>query len=142
MAASSSPGWRATEFLRDAGTSVLGNGWSSFALWDLAILAPLCMVMLAVTHPLAMNPGERAGRALQFLAGGTFSIYCFHAPLLLLLRSSGAYAGNSAAEALLAAMLVVAACLGLSMLTERRKAGWVWFWTKMIHRNSGVIRHA
>lgn len=142
LLAASPPGWQATEGLRQAGDRWFGHSWSSFAPWDLSILVPICMVMVAATHPAAMNPGERLGRALQALAGGTFSIYCFHVPLMLLLRATGVYAASNLMQAMFATVLVVTACLLLSIPTERRKGAWTRFWTKMLHRKPGVIRHA
>jgi len=125
-------GWKALAPLREAGIATFGNSYSAFVLWDFVLLGPIVLVLLAVLHPRALVPGERLGEWMKRLADGTFSIYCYHVPLLLLLRASGTYEPGHWTGAVAAALLAVLACLLLSFATERRKGAWTRLWARIL----------
>jgi peptidoglycan/LPS O-acetylase OafA/YrhL len=132
LALCSPSGWAMLAGLRAAGIATFGNSYSAFVLWDLVLVAPIAMVLVAVLHPGALVPGARAGAWMKRLADGTFSIYCFHVPLLLLLRATGLYDPARWIDAAAAAVLVVFACLLLSFATERRKSVWTRLWARIL----------
>lgn len=118
--------------LREWGVAMIGLNFSGYLPWDLLLLPPICMVMLAIIQPHALAPNDKAGRYIAWLAGGTFSIYSYHLPLLLLARSTGAYDTTSPSQAVLAGAAVVAASLMLSLFTERRKRPWQQLWAMIL----------
>jgi peptidoglycan/LPS O-acetylase OafA/YrhL len=135
-------GYSALAKLRQIGVATFGANYSAYICWDLIIIVPVCMVMLATIHPLTAAPNEFFSRWIKLLAGGTFSIYCFHVPLLVLLTATGIYDDSLWPQALLAALFTVAVCLALSMVTERKKTPWLALWTKILRAREATDRHA
>lgn len=133
-------GFRALAPLRDFGTSTFGSNYSAFLAWDLVIAIPVCMIMVLVIRPTCDKPGPLLAVA-KVLAAATFSVYCFHVPLLLLLRAIGAYRPDSPWSALAGAVLVLAACMVLSLATEAQKRSWVLLWTRLIGAGSPAGPH-
>jgi peptidoglycan/LPS O-acetylase OafA/YrhL len=118
--------------LRDWGIRTIGQNFSAFVLWDLVLVLPICLSMIFVSHPDTAGPGPGGSAWIKSLADGTFSIYCYHLPLLLLARATGFYAVNSPTQSTLAAIGVVIICLVLSTITERRKRPWLRLWGRIL----------
>jgi len=126
------PGPRSIADLEQLGRSLFGDNNTAYVFWDLALVPFMCLIMFGITHPSAATPSEHFSRWIKPLANGTYSIYSYHLPLLLLARAAGAYDITSPTQAVLAAIGVVAVCLTLSMFTERRKHPWVKMWRRIL----------
>ena len=125
-------GYAMLGWLREWGREQIGQNFSAHLPWDLFLLLPVGLVMAAILHPATPSFGPRLAAAIAWLADATFSIYCYHLPLLLLLRASGFYDSRSAWQSTLAALAVLAACVALSLLTERRKQPWLRAWRRLL----------
>lgn len=64
-----------------------------------------------------------------WLAGFSFSIYLYHVPLILFIRSARLYPPDSLAGCVAAAVLVLLCCHRLATFTEHRKIAWL-TWVK------------
>jgi len=125
-------GFSALSGLREWGIRTIGQNFSAFLLWDLLLVIPICLTMVFVSHPRTTVIGSVVGTWIKSLADGTFSIYCYHLPLLLLARATGFYVPASPIQATLVAIAVVTICLLLSTVTERRKRPWLRMWGRIL----------
>jgi peptidoglycan/LPS O-acetylase OafA/YrhL len=124
--------WLALAPARQWGEHIVGRNYSSFFVWDGLLLIPACLLMVGVIHPAILKIPPIVGEAVRYLAGATFTVYCFHVPLLLLARATGAYDPGSLVQSAASAGVVVGFCLLASHASERRKKPWAVFWTKII----------
>lgn len=132
------PSWIALEPLRSWGESLIGRNYSAFFAWDAVLAVPALLLMIGVVHPGTPAVPQGGAGVLRYLAGATFTIYCCHVPLLLLVRATGIYDTDSAWWAALAAAGVVGLCLAASHFSERRKGPWSRFWTKILGSRAGA----
>ena len=115
-------GYSWTAPLRTAG-AVFGPGYQAMFLSDY-VQGLLVAVIIASVVRGAVSYPARLGEAITHAAGMTFSLYMFHVPVILVLRSLDAYDASRLAPSVLAAGVALAACYGLSRVTERRKDVW------------------
>jgi len=66
----------------------------------------------------------------KYLAGFSFTLYLFHFPIIVILGWLYPNSGHSLAYSLIAALGTLAACLGISYLTERQLPHWKRILTK------------
>lgn len=96
--------------------------WSQWALSDLLMGLAMTLALVAA-RPLVnllSAPILRLDGAARTLAGFSFTLYLFHWPLIQLLRSWGIEAGRSFPMFAALIALIVLACAGISILTERQ----------------------
>lgn len=110
--------------LRDAGRFLPGGNHVYF-LSDYVLAIPVGVVVAALT----VARQRASPRWVQVLvkagAAGSFSLYLFHVPLILLSRSFGWYEPGSPSHWLAAAASVLMVCYALAAVTEARKAHWL-----------------
>lgn len=126
--------------LRELGLRAFGTNYSAFLAWDIVIAVPLCLIMVFVIRPDGVRPGRLLMLA-RLLAGATFSIYCFHVPLLLLFRAMDLYRPDAPWSAFGGALAVLVSCLALSLVTERQKKPWMVLWARLIGAGSPASPH-
>ena len=103
--------------------------FSDEPLWNLVIGGLFAVHLYAVgrlladanaaTGWMATGAGERLGRAVKWLAGGSFSIYLAHYPLLMLFDIFLPDFEPAAAHHLAFFAITLAACLGFAQMFER-----------------------
>lgn len=130
-----------TQPLRALGTTWIGANFSAFLLWDIVLLVPSLLLLVAATHPVALAPSPRTAGILARLANCTFAIYCFHVPLLLLVRATGLHDSSSGIATASAAIVVLLACAALGHPAERSKARWLDLWGTILRVNANIDRH-
>lgn len=77
---------------------------------------------------------DRMARTVRYLAGATFSLYLFHAPLLVFFVAWVKVDRHSAPGLLAVGAAVLVACLALSHLSERHVSRWRAFFLKLLER--------
>jgi peptidoglycan/LPS O-acetylase OafA/YrhL len=115
-------GYAWTAPLRTAG-AVFGPGYQAMFVSDYLQGLLVAVILVSAVRGTLPYPAAVAGR-ITHAAGMTFSLYMFHVPLILLFRSLRWYDSSQVAQSLLAAGVSLAACYGLSRVTERRKDLW------------------
>jgi len=101
-------------------------GFSDEFLWN-TLLSGLFSCHFLGVYCLAREAdwaGQRAERAIRWLAGATFSIYLFHYPLITLLHALPGYDAGDPAHYWGAGLITLAACFVLAELSERRLGAW------------------
>lgn len=98
-------------------------GYALYAPTDLllGLAVAACFIglrPLVALVPDALVPFERP---IRWLAGCSFSIYLFHAPVLHLLYSAGLGAGENFAGFLMIMVVIIALCAALAQVTEHRR---------------------
>ena len=93
----------------------LVGGLSALHVLGFAALVPGSVLAAAL---------ERIARPLRWCAGATFSLYCFHAPILLFLTVVLPLPALPLARWAILLPVLLALVFALAGLTERRKAGW------------------
>ena len=73
---------------------------------------------------------------IRYLAGATFSIYLFHAPILALMQMAFWGRNPTLGRSVCLYTILFAVLLVLAELTERRKAVWTRFFTKLCGQTS------
>lgn len=101
-------------------------GFSDEFLWN-TVLAALFSVHFVGVAGLLRNGSsslERAAAATKWISGRTFSLYLFHMPLLKLGSGLPGYDATNAAHSVSLLLGVIAMCLLLAEVTERRLPEW------------------
>lgn len=98
--------------------------WSQWALSDVFMGIVMTLALVALRPVASRWEGAilRCGEAARTLAGFSFTLYLFHWPLIQLLRSWELEAGRSFPVFAALIALIVLACAGISILTERQSS--------------------
>ncbi len=105
----------------------LGGSSLGFSQWFIRDIILSSLIGLFILC-LKTRPGEFDGYnrpltvAIRYIAGATFSIYLFHVPLILFLRSTGIFAVDSRAGGFALALTAMVCCFLLASVTERKLA--------------------
>ena len=124
--------WADLAPVREWGSLVIGRNYSAFFAWDLLLALPASLLLTGIIRPGILQVPVALNAGVRYLAGSTFTIYCCHVPLLLLVRATGTYDSSSASAAGVAVLLVLGMCFLVSVWTERRKGPWTRFWAKIV----------
>lgn len=119
--------------LRDIGKDFPPGYHSSFAA-DAVIALPIGLLVWLLSNPLQSGWSPMWTRVIQSLAGGSFALYLFHLPLVLLLKSTSIYNPGVWWQGLLAALVTLVMCHSLSKATEAQKQPWVRLMEKVLLR--------
>lgn len=112
-------------------------GFSDEFIWNVLIALLMAAHFIGV-HRLAREAAwisARAGAAIRWLAGATFSIYLFHYPVLNFLHGLPGFDSAKPAHQVALAAVALAACFLLAEVSERRLA----FWKRLVGRLLGRL---
>lgn len=99
----------------------IGNhSWFIFYYFSFPAIAA---IMVGCMQQGKVTPSKYT-RFIQWGAGFSFSLYVYHVPLILLLRSTGIFNTSAPVQATMMAMVVVMLIYGIATITEHRKRAW------------------
>ena len=103
------------------------------------LVAALFAAMVFCTQGTLPTGGWRArgAKIVRYLAGSTFSLYLFHAPLIYFFFAVFNVQRTSASGIVLAGLAVIVCCIALSHLFERRVAKYRQFFRSVFQRLPG-----
>lgn len=131
---------------RNWGVGHLPAGFHSYFLYDYLLSIPVIVLVATLTSTQrSAEPGPKWKHVAGRFAGFSFSLYLFHVPLIVFIRSTGVYNATSPAACAAVACSLVLVCYLLSIVTERRKKTWFGVarivCSMMTTGNKGIEKH-
>jgi len=120
----STPGYEMLAPLRGFGDR-LPPGYHGFFLSDWLCAVPVTLLVWLLTTPGANAWPAGIVALVRKMANGSFALYLFHVPLILLLRALKIYDPTSVMQSAAAALALLSTCHLLSLVTEANKRPWV-----------------
>jgi peptidoglycan/LPS O-acetylase OafA/YrhL len=93
---------------------------------DYCVAAMFCMNIIGFVAISDSFAGwlEPHAKGIRWVAGGTFSIYLAHLPIMHVLAAISPWPASSAATLMLLLVVTPIACMGFAEISERRKSTW------------------
>lgn len=115
----------------------IGGDWRFPSDYLLAAVFAATVRHAAAAFPASFRNG-RAGRAIREASSYTFSLYLYHAPLLVFLHAAARKSVPAAVLPWVTTGLLLAGAVALGHYTERRKQPWVRAVARLLRRRGAV----
>lgn len=112
------------EPLRQWGIENTTLGLHSFFLSDYLFAIPIAGLLVGIISAPTIKLPSIMKSLVSTAAGFSFSLYLFHVPIILFLKSTKIYSPDSIVQSSLAALFVIFLCYFLAKLTEDKKSFW------------------